>query len=121
MAAFTDGVLFAISTSGKDQRMRILHLPLALVRIRGCANSQAIMPTRYYGVFCPKGHFIQIGTYPIEHPDSPYGGSLTLNHAEEFRCGKCGDISSYQQSDIAYSNSPDGKEAEYPFRDEESG
>jgi len=68
---------------------------------------------RYMGVICPNGHFIKLRPYAVEHPGSPFSASLTLDHATEFTCEKCGSRDSYVQSDIVHSNSLDGKDAKY--------
>ncbi len=74
------------------------------------------MPTRYLGVFCPKKHFVILREYPIEHPNAPYSGHLSLPDPATFRCDECRDVCLYQQSDLAYSNAPDGTDAAFPFR-----
>jgi hypothetical protein len=76
------------------------------------------MPTRYYGVFCPDGHFNVEGTYEVEHQTSPIGVERRVDHTEEFHCKKhgCGKTFLREQSDIAHSNWPDGREPHYPHR-----
>lgn len=77
-----------------------------------------VMLDKYYGVFCANHscrRFIVRGAYRVHRPEE-IGVHLTLEHLTEFRCPKCGNISAYQQSDVAHSISPDGTEPQYPHR-----
>jgi hypothetical protein len=76
---------------------------------------RTVMPTMYFGVICPNGHFILLRTYHGEHAQARYD-AVTLDHPTEFRCDHCGTASLYQQTDVAYSNSADGKQFYYSFR-----
>ncbi len=76
------------------------------------------MPTKYYGVFCRDcGRFKHLGNYEAKYPEE-IGSHFTLDHPTELQCTnpECGRTSVYQQSDIAHSVSPDGKEPQYPHR-----
>jgi hypothetical protein len=74
------------------------------------------MPIRYFGVFCPNGHFIQRGEYPVATLDEPCSRHLVMTDLTEIQCNQCGSISAYQRSDVAHSNWPDGREPQYPHR-----
>lgn len=75
------------------------------------------MPARYYGVFCPNGHFECLGEYIIEHPEAPYGTDRLVAHATEQQCKICGKVFTYEQADVAHSNWQDGRAAKYPHKE----
>jgi hypothetical protein len=86
---------------------------LAIIKRHGIPVTLA----RYFGVLCPNGHFVLFGGYPIEHPAAPYGTDRRVDHPTEHKCKTCGAVFVYEQTDVAHSNWPDGRDAKYPHRD----
>jgi hypothetical protein len=73
---------------------------------------------KYYGVFCVDDtcrSFNVRGTYRVFRQEE-IAVHLILDHLTDFRCPKCGNIASYQQSDVAHSASKDGREPQYPHK-----
>jgi hypothetical protein len=65
----------------------------------------------YCGVKCAHcRRFIVLRTYEVETHFS------LSEPVMNFRCDACGQVCGYRQSDIAYSTSADGAQAQYPFR-----
>lgn len=84
---------------------------------RGCEKRRIIgsaMPTRYVGLFCPDRHFNVVGTYEVEHMYAPVLVQRIWD--TQAQCEQCRKMFSFQQSDVAHSNSPDGRDARYPHK-----
>ena len=73
--------------------------------------------TQYCGIKCAHcKRFIVLRTYEVDGPEK-MGAHFSLSDpVMSLPCKACGQVCGYRQSDIAYSMSPDGAQAQYPFR-----
>ena len=76
----------------------------------------AAVPNRYIGLFCPDKHFNVMETYAVAHLYAPASVHWIVDGQTQCRCKQCGKIFSFRQSDVAHSNSPDGRDARYPHK-----
>lgn len=74
------------------------------------------MSTGYVGLFCPDKHFNVVRTYAIADLHARVFVDWVVRGQAQCRCRQCGKVFSFLQSDIAYSNFPDGRDAWYPQR-----